>query len=333
MAWVLAMLHTFVNYVVFGTTLAFVLSILLFKTLPEKDALTRTRLMMITLGIPIGAYLMFRVLLPQIDPAHLDANLRSSMVGISSLLCLVGLWGSRIILPVVLMVLALVVGKAILQLLAARHIVIKYGYAQLEDYPLLQRVLDGVSSSLKITPPRLVVTSSPVPRSMTFGTFRPVILVSQSLLDFLNEEELEAVLAHEAAHIRQKSHLYGCLATTFRDLTFFNPISFFALRIFMGEREKAADDMAIAATRKPLVYAATLIKVWRGMRTRLAEMQQPWGWEQVVPGTPFIEASGLLAARVERILSPVDCVKPGIMSRIVLGIAVASIGYILSYFC
>ncbi|MHB1125829.1 MAG: M56 family metallopeptidase [Bacillota bacterium] len=333
MAWVSSTLHTFVNYVVFGTTLAFVLSVLFFKALPERDALTRTKLMLVTLGVPIGAYLVIHVLLPQVEPVHLNANLRFSFAGISSLLCLVGLWGSRTIIPIVLLVLGIVVGKGFLRHLSARHIVSKYEYALPVDYPVLHRLLAGVSASLEINPPRLVVTSTPVPQSMTFGTVRPVVVVSQGLLDCLEEEELEAVLAHEVAHIRQKGYFYGCVANVLRDLTFFNPVSFIALGIFMREREKAADDMAVAATGKPLVYAATLIKVWRGMRRALAEVQQPWNRELTVSGIPFVEASGLLADRIERVLSPASSVKPGVLSRVYLGAAAAGIGYVLSYIC
>lgn len=97
----------------------------------------------------------------------------------------------------------------------------------------------------------------------TVGVFRPVILISEEFCRTMDEEELGAALAHEVAHIKRSDNLIALASTLFRALTFFSPAAYFAIRQYMSEREKAADDVAVATTGDRLALASAIIKVAR----------------------------------------------------------------------
>ena len=66
------------------------------------------------------------------------------------------------------------------------------------------RALESVAPRLR---GRVLVTPDLHPLSYTVGFWRPVVLVSQGLLDALDRDELEAVLAHEEGHVARRDNL------------------------------------------------------------------------------------------------------------------------------
>jgi len=55
------------------------------------------------------------------------------------------------------------------------------------------------------------------------GHFKPVILLPASALTGLAPQELEAILAHELAHIRRHDYLVNLIQTTIETLLFYHP--------------------------------------------------------------------------------------------------------------
>lgn len=111
-------------------------------------------------------------------------------------------------------------------------------------------------------PPRIFVTGRPG-ICCTVGVLRPAILISLEFCRAMDEGEIEAALAHEVAHIRRGDNGVGLASVVFRALTFFSPAAYIAVRQYMDEREKAADDLAVAATGDRLALASAIIKVAR----------------------------------------------------------------------
>ena len=93
------------------------------------------------------------------------------------------------------------------------------------------------------------------------GGRRSRILISRSLLEALDDDELEAVLAHEVAHVAAKDMRVLALAGLLRDMTAWNPFSHVALRRLLRDRELEADRLAASITGKPLAVASSLIKM------------------------------------------------------------------------
>ncbi len=65
--------------------------------------------------------------------------------------------------------------------------------------------------------PRLYVIDSPQPNAFATGRSpsRSAVAFSQGLLKYMNREEVEGVLAHEIAHIRNRDTLTGMIAAAF----------------------------------------------------------------------------------------------------------------------
>lgn len=102
------------------------------------------------------------------------------------------------------------------------------------------------------------------------GIRRPALVVDEQLVERLDAAELEAILAHELAHIRRKDNLVALLWGLVRDIALFLPGGRWALRQLLIERELAADEMAVEITNRPGALASGLLKVIDGAPTTAA---------------------------------------------------------------
>lgn len=90
------------------------------------------------------------------------------------------------------------------------------------------------------------------------GWLRPVILVPASAITGLSSEQLEALLAHELAHIRRYDYLVNILQTAVETLLFYHPVVWWISAQVRAERENCCDDLAVAACGDVLTYARAL---------------------------------------------------------------------------
>jgi len=116
---------------------------------------------------------------------------------------------------------------------------------------------------LGVAPPRLRICALDRPLALACGLRRPVVLLSTWMLVHLDRRELEAVLAHEVAHVARRDFLAAWLTTMLRDAFCYLPASRVAYRQLQREREFACDSLVVAATGRPLALASALVKVWQ----------------------------------------------------------------------
>jgi beta-lactamase regulating signal transducer with metallopeptidase domain len=90
------------------------------------------------------------------------------------------------------------------------------------------------------------------------GWLRPVILVPASAFTGLAPQQLEAVLAHELAHVRRHDYLINLLQTAVETLLFYHPAVWWASRQVRIERESCCDDLALAVCGDRVGYARAL---------------------------------------------------------------------------
>ena len=70
----------------------------------------------------------------------------------------------------------------------------------------------GIMLGLKVLPESFII-SSDIPQAFTFGTDEePMLVISSSMLEIMDEEELEAVIAHELGHVKSGHLVYHTLA-------------------------------------------------------------------------------------------------------------------------
>jgi Zn-dependent protease with chaperone function len=118
-------------------------------------------------------------------------------------------------------------------------------------------------------PPRLrgrtLVLDDPMPCSYTIGFLRPSVVVSTGLFNNLDRDEVEAVLAHEEAHLAARDNLVLLIAQTVSMTFVLVPgvrLAFARLRRF---QEMAADDFATRRTGDCLLVASSLQKFARSL--------------------------------------------------------------------
>jgi BlaR1 peptidase M56/parvulin-like peptidyl-prolyl cis-trans isomerase-like protein len=165
----------------------------------------------------------------------------------------------------------------------------------------------GVSSSVQL----LWSASASVP--MVIGWARPVVLVPTALLTGLSASQLEAVLAHELAHIRRHDYLVNLLQNVLETLLFYHPAVWWISEQVRNEREHCCDDLAAAACGGTLNYARAL--------TALAELRHTSG------SLGLAATGGSLVARIARLAgfrSPGPRVGWPLTALVLLGGAVAA---------
>lgn len=110
----------------------------------------------------------------------------------------------------------------------------------------------GINRSYRLlTSARVVVPS-------VIGWIKPAILLPAGVLAGMPASHLEAVLAHELAHIRRADFLVNVLQCTAEVLLFYHPAVWWVSRQIRIERELCADDLAVAVSGDRVAYASAL---------------------------------------------------------------------------
>lgn len=81
---------------------------------------------------------------------------------------------------------------------------------------------------------------------VTAGWWRPVIFVPASLLSGMPPDFLEALLAHELAHVKRFDYVVNLIQSAIEMLLFYHPAVWWISRQIRLEREQIADDLAAA---------------------------------------------------------------------------------------
>ncbi|MEX0141782.1 serine hydrolase [Massilia sp. LMS1-1-1.1] len=130
--------------------------------------------------------------------------------------------------------------------------------------------------------------SSPV----TVGFWRPVILLPAALLSGMPVALLEALLAHELAHVRRWDYLVNLLQSVAEALLFFHPVVWWLSARMRAEREQVADALAAQALQDPQRLATAL----HALSLRTAAPQHE--------GLLMSARGGALLTRIERLMAP-----------------------------
>ncbi|MEK6887623.1 MAG: M48 family metalloprotease [Candidatus Aenigmatarchaeota archaeon] len=103
------------------------------------------------------------------------------------------------------------------------------------------------SSVLKIRMPKIYIVDKAKPIAFSFKSFRSAIFVSVGMLDILSKKEIQAVLLHELAHIKQRSSVLKFSSFLMNVLS---PLSLLArFHHDTSKEEREADKFAIRVQR------------------------------------------------------------------------------------
>lgn len=106
-----------------------------------------------------------------------------------------------------------------------------------------------------------ILESVLVQAPVVVGWLRPVILLPAAAIAGLTPMQLEAILAHELAHIRRHDYLVNLLQAVVETLIFYHPAVWWLSRNVRHERELCCDDVALAVCSNRIGYAEALSAV------------------------------------------------------------------------
>lgn len=95
---------------------------------------------------------------------------------------------------------------------------------------------------------------------LTFGFWKPIILLPVALVNQLSTAETEALIIHELTHIKAKDYLLNWLLMGAESLYFFNPFVRIIAQKIKLEREKHCDVQVLQFEYSNIVYAESLLK-------------------------------------------------------------------------
>ncbi len=132
----------------------------------------------------------------------------------------------------------------------------------LEPLPerLVQRIA-SLSEELGMRGFLRVFISPSVLQAMAVGYLRPMVLLPASIVIQMKPEMLEAVIAHELAHIRRFDLWVNLAQRVMETLLFYHPAVWWLSSCLRSERELCCDELAVRATGERLTYASALESV------------------------------------------------------------------------
>jgi beta-lactamase regulating signal transducer with metallopeptidase domain len=155
-----------------------------------------------------------------------------------------------------------------------------------------QLTAERLARRLHVGVPFRIVESAVVDAPILIGWLRPLIILPLAAMAQMTAAQVEALLAHELAHIRRRDYAINLLQTIAEALLFFHPAVWWISRRIRQEREHCCDDAAIAVAGEATAYAEALMTL------------ASWRERQFQPSMGA--AKGSLLLRIRRLLNVED---------------------------
>ncbi|MDF2955927.1 zinc metalloprotease HtpX [Candidatus Alkanophaga liquidiphilum] len=108
------------------------------------------------------------------------------------------------------------------------------------EYPELHWLVKDLARRAGIPKPKVGISEVPIPNAFAFGTSKRKarVCVTRRLLEMLDKDELEAVLAHEISHIKHRDMLVITALSVIPMICYFVYYSLFLSAFFGGGRSR-----------------------------------------------------------------------------------------------
>jgi bla regulator protein blaR1 len=133
--------------------------------------------------------------------------------------------------------------------------------AQLPVPDAVQQSFARVVEQLRLVQPVVLRVSRDVISPMAMGVWWTTVLLPLSVVTSLPAAQLEAVLAHELAHIRRWDYFCNLLQTAIECLFFFHPAVWWMSSRTRELREVCCDEVAARTCTDPGIYAEALLQM------------------------------------------------------------------------
>jgi uncharacterized protein (TIGR03435 family) len=174
-----------------------------------------------------------------------------------------------------------------------------------------QAIGNRIASNLGIASMIHVVELPHVDVPLVVGCLRPIVVLPIAAMSQLNAAQVEAILAHELAHVRRHDYIVNLMQTLAETLLFYHPAVWWLSARIRDEREHCCDDVAVAVCGDAAGYAAAL-----------TELE---AWRSGAPSLAAAATGGSLLNRVRRILR-VEMSDDSRMSPVTIGLVALAVG-------
>jgi beta-lactamase regulating signal transducer with metallopeptidase domain len=127
---------------------------------------------------------------------------------------------------------------------------------------------------------------------LTFGAFRPLVLLPRRFAEDLAPGQVQPVLAHELAHVVRRDYAVNLAQCLLEALLFFHPVVHWLSRFARDEREHCADELAASITGGRRDVAGALLA-----------LEELVGHHRGRTLAPAATGGGILLRRIERLLA------------------------------
>jgi beta-lactamase regulating signal transducer with metallopeptidase domain len=131
-------------------------------------------------------------------------------------------------------------------------------HAQLKTYPEWQKKLNQFAQQMGMQREIRMGISDDISAPVTAGWWRPMVIVPTSLFSAMPVDLLEALLAHEIAHIKRYDYVVNLLQSAIEIFLFYHPAVWWLSKQIRIEREQIADDLAAGLLGEPRRLALAL---------------------------------------------------------------------------
>jgi hypothetical protein len=154
-------------------------------------------------------------------------------------------------------------------------------------------LLDRVAWRAGVRKPIQLSVTDGLDIPIAFGVLQPEISIPVRAAQTLSDEQLEALLAHECAHLIRRDPGWRLFASAIRSLFWIQPLNRVVCRQLESCAELCADDWAVEHTNRPLDLARCLTEVATWLTGR--------GTEATVPA--MARPGSVLGVRVRRLVA------------------------------
>lgn len=168
-----------------------------------------------------------------------------------------------------------------------------------EQLPHIYNLLPPICDVLDIPEPEFYLEMNPAPNAYTYGDSKVFLTVTSGLLEYLDEDEVTAVIAHECGHIACHHVLYHTMATMLLNFgsKVLGPVSALsvplqlALLRWQRRSELSADRAAAVYTKGSESVVETMIRLAGGPKSITENVNMELYCQQADAYTKMIEES------------------------------------------
>jgi beta-lactamase regulating signal transducer with metallopeptidase domain len=166
----------------------------------------------------------------------------------------------------------------------------------------LQTTFAQLLTRLNMQRPIQLLISHEIDSPMTAGCWKPIILMPAVMLTRLSPDLIEALLAHELAHIKRNDYLINLIQNLIEIILFFHPMVWWISKQIRIERENIADDLATSILQEPkqLAFALAALDEFQHDQSLLAPAAHGGNLmsriQRLIKPTPFVFSWKITAA-------------------------------------